>query len=75
MNLVIEQTTFNTIRQYLNDLKKTSRKITRDAFEKTVNDLFEKTKLAGEEGQEASRLFKGRFGGQSMLALRNTTAR
>lgn len=59
------------IEKYFTNLEnKPVGKITRDAFEKTVNDLFEKTKLAGEEGQEASRLFKGRFGGQSMLALK-----
>jgi len=57
------------ITKYFNNLKDT-KNISQDSFEKTVNDLFEKTKLAGEEGQEASRLFKGRFGGQSMLALK-----
>lgn len=57
------------ITKYFNNLKDT-KNISQDSFEKTVNELFEKTKLAGEEGQEASRLFKGRFGGQSMLALK-----
>ena len=57
------------IRKYFVNLKDT-KNISQDAFEKSINDLFEKTKLAGEEGQEASRLFKGRFGGQSMLSLK-----
>ena len=57
------------IRKYFVNLKDT-KNISQDAFEKSINELFEKTKLAGEEGQEASRLFKGRFGGQSMLALK-----
>jgi hypothetical protein len=57
------------IRKYFVNLKDT-KNISQDAFEKSINDLFEKTKLAGKEGQEASALFKGRFGGQSMLALK-----
>jgi hypothetical protein len=57
------------IRKYFINLKDT-KNISQDAFEKSINDLFEKTKLAGKEGQEASALFKGRFGGQSMLALK-----
>ena len=57
------------ITKYFNNLKDT-KNISQDSFEKTVNELFEKTKLAGKEGQEASKLFKGRFGGQSMLALK-----
>ena len=57
------------IRKYFINLKDT-KNISQDAFEKSINDLFEKTKLAGKEGQEASELFKGRFGGQSMLSLK-----
>jgi hypothetical protein len=57
------------IRKYFVNLKDT-KNISQDAFEKSINDLFEKTKLAGKEGQEASELFKGRFGGQSMLSLK-----
>ena len=57
------------IRKYFINLKDT-KNISQDAFEKSINDLFEKTKLAGKEGQEASELFKGRFGGQSMLTLK-----
>ena len=57
------------IRKYFINLKDT-KNISQDAFEKSINDLFEKTKLAGKEGQKASELFKGRFGGQSMLSLK-----
>jgi hypothetical protein len=60
----------NEIEKYFTSLENRPSKITRDAFEKTVNELFEKSKLAGEEGQKAAALFKGRFGGQSMLALK-----
>ena len=60
----------NEIEKYFTSLENRQSKITRDAFEKTVNELFEKSKLAGEEGQKAAALFKGRFGGQSMLALK-----
>jgi len=62
------------IRKYFINLKDT-KNISQDAFEKSINDLFEKTKLAGKEGQEASELFKGRFGGQSMLSLKTQQLR
>ena len=60
----------NEIEKYFTSLENRPSKKTRDPFEKTVNELFEKSKLAGEEGQKAAALFKGRFGGQSMLALK-----
>jgi len=60
----------NEIEKYFTSLENRPSKITRDSFEKIVNDLYLKSQLPGEEGQKAAADFKGRFGGQSMLALK-----
>ena len=64
-------TTFNTIRQYLNDLKK-NRNVTEDQFKKQVNKLYKDSQGVGTVATEAAQQFKNQFGGASPLDLRIT---
>jgi len=64
-------TTFNTIRQYLNDLKK-NRNVTEDQFKKQVNKLYTDSQGVGTAATEAAQQFKNQFGGASPLDLRIT---
>jgi hypothetical protein len=64
-------TTFNTIRQYLNDLKK-NKNITEDQFKKQVNKLYKDSQGIGTAATEAAQQFKNQFGGASPLDLRIT---
>ena len=61
-------TTFNTIRQYLNDLKK-NRNVTEDQFKKQVNKLYKDSQGVGTVATEAAQQFKNQFGGASPLDL------
>jgi hypothetical protein len=63
--------TFNTIRQYLNDLKK-NRNVTEDQFKKQVNKLYTDSQGVGTIATEAAQQFKNQFGGASPLDLRIT---
>ena len=64
-------TTFNTIRQYLNDLKK-NKNVTEDQFKKQVNKLYTDSQGVGTVATEAAQQFKNQFGGASPLDLRIT---
>jgi hypothetical protein len=63
--------TFNTIRQYLDDLKK-NRNVTEDQFKKQVNKLYTDSQGVGTIATEAAQQFKNQFGGASPLDLRIT---
>jgi len=63
--------TFNTIRQYLDDLKK-NRNVTEDQFKKQVNKLYTDSQGVGTVATEAAQKFKNQFGGTSPLDLRIT---
>ena len=64
-------TTFNTIRQYLDGLKK-NRNVTEDQFKKQVNKLYTDSQGVGTIATEAAQQFKNQFGGASPLDLRIT---
>ena len=66
-----ETVTMNTIRTYLNDLKK-NKNITEDQFKTKVNKLYTDSQGVGTASTEAAAAFKNQFGGSSPLDLRIT---
>ena len=66
-----ETITMNTIRTYLNDLKK-NRNVTEDQFKTKVNKLYTDSQGVGTTSTEAAAAFKNQFGGSSPLDLRIT---
>jgi len=66
-----ETVTMNTIRTYLNDLKK-NKNITEDQFKAKVNKLYTDSQGVGTASTEAAAAFKNQFGGSSPLDLRIT---
>tara|TARA_R100001594_G_scaffold67127_1_gene101479 strand:- start:975 stop:2441 length:1467 start_codon:yes stop_codon:yes gene_type:complete len=66
-----ETITMNTIRTYLNDLKK-NRNVTEDQFKTKVNKLYTDSQGVGTASTEAAAAFKNQFGGSSPLDLRIT---
>ena len=63
--------TMNTIRTYLNDLKK-NRNVTEDQFKTQVNKLYTDSQGVGTASTKAAAAFKNQFGGSSPLDLRIT---